>query len=92
MSGTGLPPRRWVKMPSPGLRRALHDPKVVHAMCEDYRAGDLKISLCSMMPTARPDAGSTVPVLVAWGAHDDIEGFCGRPHGDLVLDRANHVC
>jgi haloacetate dehalogenase len=21
------------------LRRALHDPEVVHAMCEDYRAG-----------------------------------------------------
>ncbi len=61
-----------------GLRQALHDPKVVHAMCEDYRAG---LGIDRALDDADRAAGRrlTVPVLVAWGAHDDIEELWGDP-------------
>jgi haloacetate dehalogenase len=60
------------------LRRALHDPDVVHAMLEDYRAG---LSIDREHVEADRAAGRTVgcPVLVLWAARDDMEELYGDP-------------
>jgi haloacetate dehalogenase len=60
------------------LRRALHDPEVVHAMCEDYRAG---LGIDRELDDADRAAGRRVrcPVLVGRGTRDDIEELWGDP-------------
>ncbi|WP_306986967.1 hypothetical protein [Streptomyces canus] len=63
-------------------RAARRDPKVVHAMCEDYRAG---LTIDRRDDEADKAAGRKLgcPVLVAWGRHDDLPDLYGRS-----LDRA----
>ena len=59
------------------LRRALHDPAVVHAMCEDYRAG---LGIDRAHDDADRAAGRRIacPALVLWATGDDL--------GDLYDD------
>jgi haloacetate dehalogenase len=61
------------------LRRALHDPEVVHAMLEDYRAG---LRADREHDEADRAAGRKVqcPVLVVWALRDDAEEL----YGDLL--------
>jgi haloacetate dehalogenase len=60
------------------LRRALHDPEVVHAMVEDYRAGLREDREADEADRA---AGRKVrcPLLVVWAARDDLEALYGDP-------------
>ncbi|MEV0147660.1 MULTISPECIES: alpha/beta hydrolase [unclassified Nonomuraea] len=60
------------------LRRALHDPEVVHAMCEDYRAG---LGVDRDADDAAQAAGRRVrcPMLFLWGSKDDMEDLYGDP-------------
>ena len=59
-------------------RAALRDPAVVHAMCEDYRAG-LTIDGDHDGPTAPPAGASRCPVQVLWATRDDPELLGGDP-------------
>lgn len=58
------------------LRRALHDPATVHAMCEDYRAG---LGIDREHDDADRHSGRriTCPTLVLWAAGDEFETFYG---------------
>jgi haloacetate dehalogenase len=60
------------------LMEALHDPAVVHGMCEDYRAG---LRVDREHDEADRAAGRTVrcPTLVLWSAQDDMEDLYGDP-------------
>jgi haloacetate dehalogenase len=60
------------------LMEALHDPAVVHGMCEDYRAG---LRVDREHDEADRAAGRTVrcPTLVLWSARDDMEDLYGDP-------------
>jgi len=60
------------------LRRALHDPEVVHAMLEDYRAG---LGIDREHEEADRAAGRkiTCPVLLVWAGRDDTEELYGDP-------------
>jgi haloacetate dehalogenase len=60
------------------LRRALHDPRVVHAMCEDYRAG---LGIDRAHDEADRAAGRRIacPSLVVWATRDDMEELYGDP-------------
>jgi haloacetate dehalogenase len=60
------------------LRRALHDPEVVHAMLEDYRAG---LGIDCEHERADREAGRKLacPVLLLWAARDDTEELYGDP-------------
>jgi haloacetate dehalogenase len=60
--------------------RAVHDPAVIHAMCEDYRAG---LGIDRAHDEADRRAGRTLacPTLVAWAVHDDMEDLYGDPLG-----------
>jgi haloacetate dehalogenase len=60
------------------LRRALHDPEVVHAMLEDYRAG---LGIDCEHDRADREAGRKLacPVLLLWAARDDTEELYGDP-------------
>ncbi|NUW36812.1 alpha/beta hydrolase [Nonomuraea sp. SMC257] len=60
------------------LRAALHDPEVVHAMCEDYRAG---LGVDREADEAARAAGRRVrcPALFLWGSKDDMEDLYGDP-------------
>jgi haloacetate dehalogenase len=60
------------------LRAALHDPAVVHGMCEDYRAG---LTVDREHDEADRAAGRRVacPTLVLWSEHDDLEDLYGDP-------------
>jgi haloacetate dehalogenase len=60
------------------LRRALHDPEVVHAMLEDYRAG---LGVDRAADDADRAAGRrlTCPTLVVWATRDDLEELYGDP-------------
>jgi len=60
------------------LRRAIHDPEVVHAMLEDYRAG---LGVDREHEEADRAAGRklTCPVLVVWAIRDDTEELYGDP-------------
>jgi haloacetate dehalogenase len=60
------------------LRRALHDPDVVHAMLEDYRAG---LGVDRADDDADRAAGRRVrrPTLVVWASRDDMEELYGDP-------------
>jgi haloacetate dehalogenase len=84
-------PDRWYRTHPPEVMgaeahedvwTALRDPAVVHAMCEDYRAG-----LAIDVEHARADraAGRQLrcPVQVIWAAHDD-EGLFGDDPRDLL--------
>ncbi|WP_084957781.1 alpha/beta fold hydrolase [Thermoactinospora rubra] len=59
-------------------RRAIHDPAVVHAMCEDYRAG---LGLDREADDADRRAGRRIgcPTLFLWSAGDDMEELYGDP-------------
>jgi haloacetate dehalogenase len=59
-------------------RRAIHDPRTVHAMVEDYRAG---LTVDRAHDDADRAAGRRVscPTLVAWSVHDDLEELWGDP-------------
>jgi haloacetate dehalogenase len=60
------------------LRRALHDPEVVHAMLEDYRAG---LGVDRAADDADRAAGRRVacPTLVLWATRDDMEELYDDP-------------
>jgi len=60
------------------LRRALHDPEVVHAMLEDYRAG---LGIDRAADEADRAAGRKIrcPTLVVWASRDDLEDLYGDP-------------
>ena len=60
------------------LRRALHNPDVVHAMLEDYRAG---LGLDREHEEADRAAGNRIacPLLVVWASRDDTEELYGDP-------------
>ena len=60
------------------LERALHDPAVVHAMCEDYRAG---LGIDRQIDEADRRAGRRIhcPALVVWALRDDMEELYGDP-------------
>jgi len=60
------------------LRRALHDPDVVHAMCEDYRAG---LGIDRQLDDADRASGRRIrcPVLVVWALGDDMGELYGDP-------------
>jgi len=60
------------------LRRALHDPETVHAMCEDYRAG-LGIDRVHDDADLREGRRAECPALVVWATRDDLEEFYGDP-------------
>ena len=60
------------------LRRALHNPEVVHAMCEDYRAG---LGIDRELDDADRASGRRIqcPVLVLWALGDDMGELYGDP-------------
>lgn len=60
------------------LRQALHDPAVVHAMVEDYRAG---LGIDREHDDLDRAAGRLVecPTLVVWAGRDDLESLYGDP-------------
>lgn len=60
------------------LRRALHDPATVHAMCEDYRAG---LGVDRAADDADRAAGRRLrcPLLLLWATKDDMEYLYGDP-------------
>ena len=60
------------------FRTAMHDPAVVHAMCEDYRAG---LTVDRDNDEADRSAGRVVrcPLLVVWAKRDDLETLYGDP-------------
>jgi haloacetate dehalogenase len=60
------------------LHRALHDPDVVHAMLEDYRAG---LGVDRAADDADRAAGRRIacPTLIVWATRDDIEELYGDP-------------
>jgi haloacetate dehalogenase len=60
------------------LRAALHDPDVVHAMLEDYRAG---LGIDRLHDDEDQAAGRRVrcPTLVVWALQDDMEELYGDP-------------
>jgi haloacetate dehalogenase len=82
------------------LRRALHDPDVVHAMVEDYRAG---LGIDREHDEADRAAGRriTCPLLVVWALRDDMEDLYGDPVAvwqpwatevsGLSLDSGHHI-
>ncbi|HEY6749594.1 MAG TPA: alpha/beta hydrolase [Mycobacteriales bacterium] len=81
-------------------RAAIHDPAVVHAMCEDYRAG---LGPDRAADDADRAAGRRIgcPTLVLWSRHDDMADLYGdvlavwRPWtGDLrggEIDSGHHM-
>jgi haloacetate dehalogenase len=60
------------------LRRALHNPETVHAMCEDYRAG-LGIDRDHDDADRRTGRRAECPALVVWATLDDMERLYGDP-------------
>lgn len=60
------------------VRRAIHDPETVHAMCEDYRAG---LGLDRAADDADLAAGRRIscPLLVLWASRDDMPALYGDP-------------
>jgi haloacetate dehalogenase len=59
-------------------QRAVHDPRTVHAMCEDYRAG---LGIDRLHDEQDRAAGRRVrcPLLVVWSRLDDLEVLYGDP-------------
>lgn len=62
------------------FRQAIHDPRTVHAMCEDYRAG---LGIDRHHDEADRVAGRRIacPVLFVWAHHDDMVDLYGDPAG-----------
>ena len=58
------------------LRRALHDPRVVQAMCEDYRAG-LGLDRAHDAADRAARRRITCPTLVIWATGDDLPDLYG---------------
>jgi haloacetate dehalogenase len=58
--------------------RAIHDPEVVHAMLEDYRAG-LGIDRAHDEADRAAGRRARCPVLVVWATQDDLEELYGDP-------------
>jgi haloacetate dehalogenase len=59
-------------------RRAIHDPGVVHAMLEDYRAG-LGVDRADDEADARGGNIVLAPTLALWAGHDDLADLFGDP-------------
>jgi haloacetate dehalogenase len=82
------------------FRRAIHDPAVVHAMLEDYRAG-LGVDRAADDEDMRRGRTVSCPTLVLWASRDDMELLYGNPLGvwrrwaaDLhgrSIDSSHHV-
>ena len=82
------------------LWAALRDPRVVHGMVEDYRAG---LTVDREADDADRAAGKkiTCPVLVGWSTHDDMEELYGdvvgiwRPWADdlsgVAIESGHHM-
>ena len=82
------------------FRAAIHDPAVVHAMCEDYRAG---LGPDRAADDADRAAGRRIacPTLVLWSRHDDMADLYGdvlgvwRPWADDLrggeIDSGHHM-
>jgi haloacetate dehalogenase len=83
------------------LRRALHNPETVHAMCEDYRAG---LGIDRAHDDADRRAGRLVqcPAFVIWATGDDMEKLYGDPvsiwrtwladlRGGVPIDSGHHM-
>jgi haloacetate dehalogenase len=88
----GRDPAWWYRVAGPEvmgreawteLQDALRDPAVIHAMCEDYRAG---LGIDRAHDAADREAGRRVacPTLVLWSSRDDMYDLYGEP---LVLWR-----
>jgi haloacetate dehalogenase len=60
------------------LQRAIHDPAVVHAMLEDYRAG-LGIDRDHDEDDRRDGRRIACPTLILWALRDDMESLYGDP-------------
>ncbi|MFI6813426.1 alpha/beta fold hydrolase [Nonomuraea sp. NPDC050328] len=60
------------------FRRAIHDPAVVHAMCEDYRAG-LTVDRDADDADRAAERRLTMPTLFLWSSKDDMEELYGDP-------------
>jgi haloacetate dehalogenase len=60
------------------LRAALHDPAVIHGMCEDYRAG---LAIDIVHDAADREAGRRLscPVQALWATREDTDLFDGDP-------------
>jgi haloacetate dehalogenase len=60
------------------FRQAIHDPEVVHGMCEDYRAG---LGIDREHDEADRAAGRRVrcPMQLLWSLRDDMEALYGDP-------------
>jgi haloacetate dehalogenase len=71
IDAAAMGPEAWAD-----LRAALHDPDVVHAMCEDYRAG---LGIDRRHDDADRAAGRRVgcPTLVGWATGDDLPDLYG---------------
>ena len=83
------------------LRRALHDPATVHAMCEDYRAG---LGIDRLHDDTDRAAGrrAACPALVVWATRDDMAGLYGDPvavwrewladiRGGVPIESGHHI-
>jgi haloacetate dehalogenase len=75
---TGGDPERMGAQGYEDWRRAMRDPQVVHAMCEDYRAG---LGIDRAHDEADRAAGRriTCPTLFLWSSRDDMEDLYGDP-------------
>ncbi|MBG0817291.1 alpha/beta fold hydrolase [Planomonospora sp. ID82291] len=71
-----LDPRAMGEEAYADVRRAIHDPRTVHAMCEDYRAG---LGVDRAADDADRAAGRRIgcPLLVLWSTRDDMEDLYG---------------
>jgi haloacetate dehalogenase len=83
----GRDPTWWYRVAGPEamgreawaeLQDALRDPAVIHAMCEDYRAG---LTIDREHDAADREAGRRVacPTLVLWSSGDDMYDLYGEP-------------
>ena len=101
-------PPGWYRTPSPAamgegnhadLWAALHDPMVVHGMCEDYRAG-LGIDRDHDEADRRAGRKITCPTLLLESAHDDLDihgdpvtiwtPWLARPLRHRIIDSGHH--
>jgi haloacetate dehalogenase len=101
-------PAEWYRTPSPAamgegnhadLWAALHDPTVVHGMCEDYRAG---LGIDRDHDEADRTAGRKIacPTLLLESAHDDLDihgdpaaiwrPWLARPLRHRIIDSGHH--
>jgi haloacetate dehalogenase len=60
------------------FRRAIHDPSVVHAMLEDYRAG-LSVDRAADEEDMKSGRTISCPTLVLWATRDDLDLLYGDP-------------